>query len=132
MIRKKLAIILPVFLMVLALAPAFAAGNGYKDLTVDQVKARIDAGEKITIVDVRTKEEWKEEGHIKGALLMPIKELDGHMKHLDKDAEIILHCKAGVRSAKGADKLSAAGFKKVYNMTGGMDAWKARKFPVEK
>lgn len=129
---KRIFAIVCVVVLGLYLSVAFAADKGYADLTVEQVMKKIDTGEKVTVVDVRTKEEYKEDGYIKGALLMPLQELDKHFRHLDKEADIIVYCRSGKRSAAASEKLVASGFKKVSNMTGGMLEWKAKGYPVAK
>lgn len=129
---KNVTLIVPITLLMLALAlPVFAGEKAYRDLTVEQVKAKLDAKEKFTLVDVRAKEEWKEDGHIKGAFLMPVQELESHFRHLDKDAEIVVYCRSGKRSAKAAEMLATNGYKNVSNMTGGIMEWKAKGLPVK-
>ncbi|MDH4100065.1 MAG: rhodanese-like domain-containing protein [Nitrospirota bacterium] len=131
-ILGRIAVVVSVLLLTLAISVSLHAGEkAYKDLTVEQVKAKLDAKEKFTLVDVRTKEEWKEDGHIKGAFLMPVQELESHFRHLDKDAEIVVYCRSGKRSAKAAEILTTNGYKNVSNMTGGIMEWKAKGYPVK-
>jgi rhodanese-related sulfurtransferase len=79
---------------------------------------------KAVIVDVREEDEWNE-GHIAGAIHIPLKQLNTHLPELQqyKDTTIITQCKSGGRSAKAVEELKSAGFSKVYSMDGGIKAW---------
>jgi rhodanese-related sulfurtransferase/glyoxylase-like metal-dependent hydrolase (beta-lactamase superfamily II) len=87
----------------------------------------------LQIADVRRSAEW-EEGHIEGALLLPLNRIAnailGEKAELDPDRPIAVHCKGGYRSAIAASLLLRAGFHTVVNVTGGFDAWKAAGLPV--
>jgi hydroxyacylglutathione hydrolase len=83
----------------------------------------------LQIADVRRPAEW-EEGHIEGALLLPLNRIAVEASHLDPDRPIAVHCKGGYRSAVAASLLRRAGFHQVVNVTGGFDAWKAAGLPV--
>jgi rhodanese-related sulfurtransferase len=76
------------------------------------------------IVDVREEDEWNE-GHIAGAIHIPLKQLNTLLPTLQqyKDTTIITQCKSGGRSAKAVEELKSAGFSKVYSMDGGIKAW---------
>ncbi|MCB9261548.1 MAG: rhodanese-like domain-containing protein [Flavobacteriales bacterium] len=93
------------------------------DISVVELKQRMDAGEKLNIIDVR--EPWEyEEFNINGRLI-PLGELQGKVDDLEdlKDQEIIVHCKSGGRSAAAVDFLTRQGFKNVRNLSGGMMSW---------
>ena len=83
----------------------------------------------LQIADVRRPAEW-EEGHIEGALLLPLNRIATAMNQLDPARPIAVHCKGGYRSAIAASLLLRAGFRQVVNVTGGFDAWKAAGLPV--
>ena len=83
----------------------------------------------LQIADVRRPAEW-EEGHIAGALLLPLNQIATAMRQLDPDRSIAVHCKGGYRSAIAASLLRRAGCRQVVNVTGGFDAWKAAGLPV--
>ena len=85
--------------------------------------------EALQIADVRRSAEW-EEGHIEGALLLPLNQIAAAMNQLDPARPIAVHCKGGYRSAIAASLLRRAGFRQVVNVTGGFDAWKAAGLPV--
>lgn len=92
------------------------------EMTVKEVKERLDRGDKFTLVDVREVFEYQI-GNIPTAKLIPLGELGNRMAELDPNGDIVVHCKAGGRSAKACEALRAAGFKDVKNMTGGILAW---------
>lgn len=92
------------------------------EITVKEVKERLDRGDKFTLVDVREVYEHQI-GNIPQARLIPLGELGSRMGELNPDDDIVIHCKAGGRSAKACEALRAAGFKDVKNMTGGILAW---------
>lgn len=85
-----------------------------------------------TILDVRQTWEYEKE-HISGAKLIPLPELSGKIEELDPEKPTIVHCAVGGRSRVAAQLLSGHGFKEVYNLKGGILAWKGRKAsgPVE-
>ncbi len=76
------------------------------------------------LIDVREPDEYAV-AHIKGSRLIPLKTLPSELGNLPKDREILVHCKAGGRSAKAVQLMLDHGFTQVRNVTGGMDAWLA-------
>jgi adenylyltransferase/sulfurtransferase len=92
------------------------------DIAPQDVKAMIDAGADFVLVDVREPHEYQI-CKIDKAKLIPLGDVPKRLDELDKDADIVVHCKMGGRSAKACDVLRASGFKKVRNMTGGILAW---------
>lgn len=94
----------------------------YQKITAQQAKARMDSGEDIIIVDVRTKEEY-EESHIDGAILIPNESIGSAQpaRLPDLNAEILIYCRSGNRSAQAAKKLVAMGYTKVYDFGGIID-----------
>ncbi len=94
----------------------------YHKITAEEAKARIDSGDAITIVDVRTQEEF-DEAHIEGAILVPNETIgDKDPKQLeDKAAEILVYCRSGRRSKEAVEKLVALGYTAVYDFGGIID-----------
>lgn len=92
-------------------------------ITVDEAKVRMDRGDEIIILDVRTEQEFKE-GHIPNAILIPNETITDEMPDLlpDLDAEILIYCRSGNRSAQAAKKLIAIGYTNVYDF-GGIISW---------
>ena len=85
-----------------------------------------------TFVDVRTDREWAG-GHVKGAIHIPVKELDAAAaaKLPDRNLPVVTYCAAGPRAAKGAAILRKLGYQNVTAMTGGYSDWQADGGPVE-
>jgi adenylyltransferase/sulfurtransferase len=86
------------------------------------LKQRIDCGDKLRIIDVREPNEYQI-CRIPGTELIPLGDVPKRYKELDPDQEIVVHCKMGGRSAKAADFLRSAGFKRVLNLKGGILDW---------
>jgi rhodanese-related sulfurtransferase len=82
------------------------------------------------ILDVRTLEEWNE-GHIPGATLIPLDQLESRLAELPQGEEIVVICRSGNRSAVGRDILLGAGFESVTSVAGGFNQWSANEYPVE-
>jgi adenylyltransferase/sulfurtransferase len=98
-----------------------ALTNGIPQLTVKDLKQRIDAGEDVYILDVREPFEYQI-AQI-GGKLIPLNELPQRLAEIDRNREVIVHCKLGGRSQLAAELLHKAGFPKVVNLTGGILAW---------
>ena len=98
-----------------------------------ETKKRIDAGEKILLIDTREDSEWAR-GHIPGAIHLSkgIIERDIEKTVPDKNATIILYCGGGFRSALAADNLQKMGYTNVISMDGGWRGWTESQFPVIK
>ena len=97
----------------------------FTDLSVDQVKAKLDAEEDILLLDVREPSEF-EGGHIRGAINLPWNSgvLQKKYADLPKDKPLIVICRSGARSRAASAFLEGKGFDQVLNMMGGMNAWK--------
>ena len=98
------------------------AAAATSDITVTELKARIDSGDAPMIVDVREPAEF-EICRIPGAVLIPLSQLRSRIGELDTEQELVLHCKVGGRSANATEFLKRAGFTHVRNLTGGILAW---------
>lgn len=92
------------------------------EISVQELKARRDRGDKFRLIDVREPHEW-EIVHIEGAELIPLGDLPARLKDLDSADEFVLQCKTGMRSARALELLQSAGFTKVKNLVGGIKAW---------
>lgn len=96
-----------------------------KQITAAELKQRIDAGEKLHIIDVREPAEYAEFNI--GGKLIPLGKIMGmQLDELEdlKNEELILHCKGGTRSTQACMMLETAGFTNVVNLIGGVLAWK--------
>jgi adenylyltransferase/sulfurtransferase len=98
------------------------------EISVEDLKARMDRNEKFVLIDVREPYEW-DVARIPGAKLIPLGELASRMSELDSADEIVIHCKVGGRSAKAVRELQKAGFSKLLNVEGGILAWSDRVDP---
>jgi molybdopterin/thiamine biosynthesis adenylyltransferase/rhodanese-related sulfurtransferase len=92
------------------------------EMTVKQLKARMDRKDKFTLVDVREPSEY-EIAQIPGARLIPLGDVAVRANELDTADDIIVHCRSGARSAKAIQVLKQLGFKKLTNVKGGILAW---------
>jgi rhodanese-related sulfurtransferase len=104
-----------------------------KETDVPGVKRRMDAGEKMIVVDVREESEWAN-GHLPGAIHLGkgIIERDIEARVPDTSAKIILYCGGGFRSALSADNLQQMGYTNVESMDGGWKGWLAAGYPTQK
>ncbi len=102
-----------------------------RETTVDEVKHRLDRGDKFLLVDVREESEYAKD-HLPGALHLGkgIIERDIEVKVPDTSAEIILYCGGGFRSALAADNLQKMGYANVISMDGGIREWRDKKYPL--
>jgi adenylyltransferase/sulfurtransferase len=103
-------------------APEPAAVNNATEITSVDLKARLDRGDRITIVDVREPHEYQI-NRIAGSILIPLGDVPKRYVELDSSEEIVVQCKVGARSAKAADFLRSVGFRKVLNLRGGIVDW---------
>lgn len=99
---------------------------------VHDVKRRMDAGEPVTLVDIREDREWKA-SRIPGAVHLGkgIIERDIEDHFPDTDSELVLYCGGGSRSAIAAESLEAMGYTRVISMDGGIRGWRNEGFPVD-
>ncbi len=98
-----------------------------KNITVEELKGRMVAGEKLHLIDVREPAEYAE--YNLGGTLIPLGKIMGmQLEDLEdlKNEELIIHCKAGSRSMQACMMLETAGFTNVVNVTGGAMAWKQK------
>lgn len=94
-----------------------------EEITASDLKARLDAGDDIQLIDVRQPDEHAF-ARIDGARLIPLGEIMGRMGEIDPNRETVIHCKMGGRSARAIEALQQAGFKgTLKNLVGGITAW---------
>jgi Fe-S cluster biogenesis protein NfuA/rhodanese-related sulfurtransferase/glutaredoxin len=94
------------------------------ELEIDELRSRVDAGADVRLVDVRTAEEVGQ-GMIRGALHLPLADLDARHGELDPADVWVVYCKAGSRSLKAVQALRGHGFRSAVSLRGGVDAWTA-------
>ena len=103
-----------------------------KEMNFQEVKQKLDAGEKFTLVDVREDNEWAR-GHLPGAVHLSkgIIERDIETAIPDKSTTLVLYCGGGLRSALAADNVRKMGYTNAISMDGGWRSWTGAGFPTE-
>ncbi len=102
--------------------------NGIPQMEPAELKRRLDAGECICVLDVREPHEFA--AAQMGGRLIPLNDLPQRVGELDPTQEIVVHCKLGGRSQRAAEFLAQAGFKKLHNLSGGIQAWSEKVDPA--
>jgi rhodanese-related sulfurtransferase len=104
-----------------------------KEWNVQEVKKRIDAGDKLILVDTREDTEWAR-GHAAGAIHLSKGVIERDIENAipDKDATIVLYCGGGFRSALAADNVQRMGYRNVISMDGGWKGWTEAGLPTIK
>ena len=109
------------------------AKSRVKETTVDDVKSKLDRGEKFMLVDVREESEFATD-HLPGAIHLGkgIIERDIEVHVPDLEAPVILYCGGGFRSTLAADNLQKMGYTNVISMDGGIREWRDKNYPLTK
>lgn len=126
----QITILLAVALIVFILLQSGGANNAAalaRDISVDDAYSMYQNG--AFVLDVRTVEEWNEY-HAPNTTLIPLDELASRVTELPRDKDIVVVCRSGNRSQQGRDILLSAGFERVTSMTGGLNEWRAKGYPV--
>ncbi|PKN91896.1 MAG: hypothetical protein CVU44_16525 [Chloroflexi bacterium HGW-Chloroflexi-6] len=107
---------------------------GFGSVKSPDLNVEIGTGTVPFLLDVRTQEEWDADGHIEGAILVPVLDLPANLAQLpaDKAAPIVVLCKSGHRGAMAQMYLQALGYTNIRNLNGGMNGWIAAELPVVK
>jgi adenylyltransferase/sulfurtransferase len=95
--------------------------NGIPQITVKELKRRLDAGEDVQLIDVR--EPYEYQIAQMGGKLIPQNEVPQRLSEIDRDREVVVHCRSGARSQRIAEFLSQNGYPRVVNLAGGILAW---------
>jgi len=101
----------------------------YADVTVAEAKALIEERPDMAILDVRTPSEF-DDGHIEGAINIPVDDLTRRLDELSKDDELLVYCRTGNRSARAVGILNDGGFTKIFHMDEGITGWMDAGYPV--
>ncbi len=109
---------------------AQSAASGVPEVTAEELKKQLDRGENVFVLDVREPNEYQI-CKIAGSKLIPLGELPQRVAELDRDREMVVHCKMGGRSAKAVALLQERGFTRVRNLKGGILAWIDRVDPSQ-
>ncbi len=104
-----------------------------REVSIDDIKTRIDRAEKFVLVDVREESEYAND-HLPGAIHLGkgIIERDIEEQAPALDTPLVLYCGGGYRSALAADNLQKMGYTNVLSMDGGIRGWRERRFPLTK
>ena len=104
-----------------------------RETNVDEVKKRLDRGDKFTLIDVREESEYARD-HLPGAVHLGkgVIERDIEARIPELGTELILYCGGGFRSALAADNLQKMGYKNVISMDGGIRGWREKGYPLTK
>jgi sulfur-carrier protein adenylyltransferase/sulfurtransferase len=102
--------------------PRTERGETDRDITPRELKERLDRGDDLVVVDVREPNEW-EIARLEGTRLIPLSKLPARVHELSTADEIVLMCKGGTRSARALSQLQELGFRKLWNLKGGINRW---------
>jgi rhodanese-related sulfurtransferase len=104
-----------------------------RECSVDDVKTKLDQGQKFLLIDVREDNEYAKD-HLPGAIHLGkgIIERDIEERVPELDAPMVLYCGGGFRSAMAADNLQKMGYTNVISMDGGIRVWRERNYPLTK
>ena len=107
------------------------AKSRVKETTVNEVKEKLDSGEKFLLVDVREESEFAKD-HLPGAIHLGkgVIERDVEARVPDVKTPVILYCGGGFRSALAADNLQKMGYTNVLSMDGGVREWREKNYPM--
>jgi hydroxyacylglutathione hydrolase len=100
-------------------------------LTVQELKARLDSGDDLVVLDVRRDDEWRK-GRIKGAVHVYVGHLEERLREVPADRPTAVVCNVGNRASLGASILRRGGYREVYNVLGSMVAWRKAGYPTVK
>jgi adenylyltransferase/sulfurtransferase len=99
--------------------------HGVPEISVDELKAKRDRGEKFTLVDVREPREWAV-SDLPDSLKIPLGSLPQSLDKLAPEDEIIVYCRSGARSANAVQFLNGRGYAHAKNLVGGINRWAER------
>jgi rhodanese-related sulfurtransferase len=107
------------------------ARSRVKETNVEEVKSKLDRGEKFLLVDVREESEFDKD-HLPGAVHLGkgVIERDIESRVPDLNTQMVLYCGGGFRSAMAADNLQKMGYTNVFSMDGGVRGWREKNFPL--
>lgn len=130
--KKFITIYLTVLMLSLIIAVFYVQSQGhspYGDVTVEEAKSLIQQNIRLKIVDVRLDTEFNS-SHIPGAINVCACDPDNMLLQLNPNDEILVYCRSGLRSAAAMKFLNENGFRKVYNLLGGIVAWENAGYSV--
>jgi rhodanese-related sulfurtransferase len=117
--------------LALFLTAGIALGAAPQDITSLQARSLLEQKKSTVLLDVRTPDEFRQ-ARLKGALLIPINEVERRLGEIPKGRPILVYCAVGSRSSLVARFLAARGYGEVYNMTDGIVGWYRNGLPIER
>jgi adenylyltransferase/sulfurtransferase len=111
-----------------ATAPGQVVGS-VQEITPRDLDERVRRGDSIDLIDVREPYEWRI-ARIEGARLIPLGKFERAVAEIPPDRDVVLYCHHGSRSRTAAEFLVEQGFRRVWNLTGGIDRWSAEVDPT--
>ena len=103
-------------------AAAHAGNGGVPEITPRELATRLESRDDFELIDVREPHEW-DIARLPGARLVPLGDFAAALPTFDSARDIVVHCRSGARSAKAVKQLQAAGFRRVWNLAGGILRW---------
>lgn len=122
-------VVLVVLFLLLSVSAVFA--SGYQNIMSTEAKGIIDKKRNVYLLDVRTPDEYRQ-ARLKGAVLIPINEIEKRFKEIPKNRLVVIYCAVGTRSNLVASFLASKGYEEVYNVTDGIVGWYRNGFPIER
>ncbi|MFN8570004.1 MAG: rhodanese-like domain-containing protein [Kouleothrix sp.] len=116
----------------LLLLAACGAQPVVSKISVGELKADLARQEPMLLLDVRSAQEFTVDGHVAGAILIPLPELERRLNELPTDRPIACICHSGNRSTTACDLLARHGFTRLRNVQGGMIAWAQAGYPIQR
>lgn len=101
------------------------------NITVNELAARLNRGDNLLVLDVRSPAEFSQDGHVSGAILIPLPDLAMRISEVPTNRPIACFCRSGNRSQVAADLLRSNGYAQVTNVIGGIKSWREANLPTE-
>jgi len=102
--------------------PSTIETSNYQSIKAKEFYDWLSSGKDIFLIDVREPSEFKE-GYLKGAVNIPLGQIEGGLQEIPKDKDVVVYCRTGKRSAEASKILVKNGYKKVFNLEGGIVNW---------
>lgn len=103
-----------------------------KNISAKELHAQMKNDKQLLVIDVRSPEEYAQDGHIPGSRLLPLPQLGQRMNELPKDRPLAMVCRSGNRSGVACEQLAAQGYTNLQNLSGGMMGWQMANLPVQR
>ena len=133
-VSKRTSIIMLAVVAVIAVLAAFNTQDffrrdNYADVTVNEAWELIQSEPELVVLDVRTQTEY-DDGHIEGAINIPVEEIADRLSELSADDDILVYCRTGNHSGTAVRIMEENGFSKIYHMHEGISTWVSEDLPV--